>query len=132
MSSAGGANDLRDSIPPRTTYPAGAPPGRLRISESTVDVASDALAILAEVAQQIRSLEAEKIRMIGIAQERGASWDQIGSALDVTRQAAWEKYRERVRDLLDATASRADHGEAETIESAANVLREIRRRRRRG
>ena len=82
--------------------------------------------------QQIRSLEAEKIRLIGIAQERGASWDQIGSALDVTRQAAWETYRERVRGLLDATASRAEHGEAQTLESAAKVLRAVRRRRRGG
>ena len=106
--------------------------GRVRTSETTVGYGTDTLDVLSEVAQQIQRLEVEKIRLIGVAQERGASWDQIGTALDVTRQAAWEKYRERVRDLLDAKGNRADHSEAESLESAANVLREIRRRRRSG
>jgi hypothetical protein len=132
MPSTQPAKRLHESATPPDSFPARAPKARLRASAATTDAGLDALAVLAEIAEQIRSLELQKLRLIGVAQERGASWDQIGTALDVTRQAAWEKYRERVRDVLDATATRAEDGEAETLESAANVLREIRRRRRRG
>ncbi len=78
----------------------------------------------------MRVLEARKVRLIGLAQQLGASWDEIGSALEVSRQAAWEKYRDRVRELLGVTAARARHSEDETLESAARVLKEVRARRR--
>lgn len=97
--------------------------------ESVVHSAPDALEALGEVELKMRSLELTKIRLIGAAQRHGASWDEIGSAMDVSRQAAWEKYRDRIRDLLDVTAVRASHSEAETLESATAVLREVRRRR---
>lgn len=99
--------------------------------DAVVLSASDALGALSEVEQDMRVLEVQKIRLIGAAQKHGASWDEIGSALDVTRQAAWEKYRDRVRELLDATAARAEYSEDETLESAAEVLKEVRARRRR-
>lgn len=79
----------------------------------------------------MRVLEARKIRLIGAAQRYGASWDDIGSALDVSRQAAWEKYRDRTRALLEDTAARAQHSEEEALASAAQVLKEVRARRRR-
>ena len=104
------------------------PPGDI---DAVVHSPSDALGALSEVEQDMRALEVQKIRLIGAAQKHGASWDEIGTALDVTRQAAWEKYRDRVRELLDATAARAQHSEDETLESAAGVLKEVRTRRRR-
>jgi len=79
----------------------------------------------------MRVLEARKIRVIGLAQRQGASWDEIGSALEVSRQAAWEKYRDRVLALLDATDARSRHSEEQTLESAAQVLKGVRARRRR-
>jgi hypothetical protein len=100
-------------------------------TEGDLRLSSDALAALTGVAQDMLVLEARKIRLIGVAQEQGASWDEIGSALEVSRQAAWEKYRDRVRELLDVTAARARHSEDETLESAAQVLKEVRARRRR-
>ena len=66
----------------------------------------------------MRSLELAKIRLIGAAQRYGASWDEIGSAMGVSRQAAWEKYRDRARGLLDVTAARASHSEAETLQTS--------------
>lgn len=78
----------------------------------------------------MRVLEARKVRLIGLAQQLGVSWDEIGSALEVSRQAAWEKYRDRVRELLRVTAARAHVSEDETLESAARVLKEVRARRR--
>jgi len=92
---------------------------------------SDALGELGRLEADLRALEARRIRLIGVAQRQGASWDDIGSALDVTRQAAWEKYRDRVRELLDATAARSEHSEEELAASATDVLKEVRARRRR-
>lgn len=109
--------------------------GRVTASDPSVDIdtvvhsASEALGALGDVERTMRSLELAKIRLIGVAQQHGASWDEIGSALEVSRQAAWEKYRDRVRSLLDVTAARASHSEEETLESAAAVLREVRGRR---
>jgi len=35
------------------------------------------------------------------AREAGRTWDEIGQALGVTRQAAWQRYRDRMRADLD-------------------------------
>jgi hypothetical protein len=98
--------------------------------EAGLHTASDALEALTGIEHDIRVLEARKVRLIGLAQEQGASWDEIGSALAVSRQAAWEKYRVRVRELLDVTSARARHSEDQTLESAARVLKEVRARKR--
>lgn len=103
-----------------------------RTAEVQVQSSSDALAALNDVEQEIRALEVRRIRLIGAAQQHGASWEEIGSALEVSRQAAWEKYRDRVRAVLEATASRAGDAESEMLDSAARVLGEVRARRRRG
>lgn len=119
---------------PSLRHPAGAL-GRPALFDPAVDVdfvvpsAKKALRTLADIERTMRSLEVAKIQMIGAAQRHGASWDEIGSALEVSRQAAWEKYRVRVRSLLDDTAARATHSEEETLDSAAAVLREVRGRR---
>lgn len=94
-----------------------------------VQSAPDALNALGDLERAMRSMELAKIRLIGAAQAHGASWDDIGSAMSVSRQAAWERYRDRVRVLLDVTAARADHSEQETLDSASTVLKEVRGRR---
>lgn len=109
-------------------------PGPVRathdVDAAAVRSASDALRALAQVDHEMQALEIRKVRLIGAAQRHGASWEQIGSALEVSRQAVWEKYRDQVRALLDATGDRATASEEEALASAASVLREIRRRRR--
>jgi hypothetical protein len=97
--------------------------------DATVHSAADALGALEDIERTVRSLELAKVRLIGTAQRYGASWDEIGAAMAVSRQAAWERYRGRVRELLDVTASRAGHSEEETLASAAAVLGEVRARR---
>lgn len=97
--------------------------------DTVVHSAPEALGALGDIERTMRSLELAKIRLIGVAQRHGASWDEIGSAMEVSRQAAWEKYRDRVRSLLDVTAARATHSEEETLKSAAAVLKEVRGRR---
>jgi hypothetical protein len=96
---------------------------------AVVESASDALGALAQVDQEMRALEVRKVLLIGAAQRHGATWGQIGSALKVSRQAAWEKHRDQVRALFEATGDRATASEEEALLSAASVLREIRRRR---
>jgi len=98
--------------------------------EAVLNSASEALQALTGIEHDIRVLEVRRVLLIGLAQEHGASWDEIGSALQVSRQAAWEKYRVRVRELLDVTAARARHSEDQTLTSAARVLKEVRARKR--
>ncbi len=46
------------------------------------------------VAQVIDSLETKLGELIDLAREEGHSWARIGAALGVSRQTAWEKYRD--------------------------------------
>ena len=127
----------RAAKPSTLAHPSEPASGRIRArpaarrTDVDVESASDALAALGDVEREMRALEVTRIRLIGVAQEHGATWEEIGSALEVSRQAAWEKYRDRVRDILEVTAARARHSEEETLESAARVLKEVRARRRR-
>ena len=48
----------------------------------------------------MRTLELKRVRLIGAAQQLGATWEDIGSALGTSRQAAWETCRVRAPHLL--------------------------------
>jgi|SRR3990170_8969540 len=78
---------------------------------------------------RIDLLEERKLALIAETQTLGGSWEEVGRALVVTRQAAWEKYRRRVRDMLERSAASATYSEEELLDSAADVLRAVRRRR---
>jgi hypothetical protein len=86
---------------------------------------------LEAVEAQMRDLERRRVQLIATAQRHGASWRDISSVLGVSRQAAWEMYRNRAREILDATAERATLSEDEVLASASAALRGIRARRRR-
>jgi len=92
--------------------------------------AGDVLDELRAVVQRIDLLEERKLALIAETQTLGGSWEEVGRALVVTRQAAWEKYRRRVRDMLERSAASATYSEEELLDSAADVLRAVRRRRR--
>lgn len=85
---------------------------------------------LARLEHRMAELDRERIRIISEAQRHGASWDAIAGVLGTTKQSAWETYRLRVKNLLDATASSADTGEDELLDSAAASLARVRTRRR--
>ena len=108
---------------PASRYPA--------VVGTSVPDALDALDALGEVELDIRTLEVKRIALIGAAQAQGASWGEIGAALGVSRQAAWEKYRDLVRAALEVTAARAQHSEEAILASAADALKEVRARRQR-
>ena len=86
---------------------------------AVITSASGALAALVEVELAIRTLEVRPIALIAAAQQHGASWEDLGTALGVSRQAAWERYRDRVRATLEETAGRGRDSEPETLHRAA-------------
>jgi hypothetical protein len=93
--------------------------------------ATPELARLEAVEAEMRELEQERVRLIVTAQRLGASWSAISSVLGVSRQAAWEMYGYRAREILEATANRATSSEDEILASASQTLRGVRARRRR-
>jgi hypothetical protein len=54
----------------------------------------DVLSLLAPHARAIRTAETAVAEHIRVLRDRQVSWTRIGAALGMTKQAAWEKYRE--------------------------------------
>lgn len=48
---------------------------------------------LGKVSGQIHVLDEDRDEMIRAARAAGASWEKIGDAMGVSKQAAWERYR---------------------------------------
>lgn len=65
------------------------------------------------------------------ARREGVSWEQIGEALGMSRQSAWEYYTRDARRALEQTvATNRDLGEAEALRIATKEISRLRRRRR--
>jgi len=62
------------------------------MSETQSDIAA-VLAALGEVSGQIHVLDTDRDDKIRAARAAGASWTQIGEALGISKQSAWERYR---------------------------------------
>lgn len=56
------------------------------------DWRSDPLKLLSDLRQEARSLDLWQHKAAQAARERGLSWDEIGVACGVTKQAAWERF----------------------------------------
>ena len=87
-----------------------------------------ALRVLADSEAEIDRIRRERVRA---ARAAGASWQEIGDALGVSRQSAWEHYTADVRAVLsrnvDANESLDETG---AMEFAVDEVRSVRRRRR--
>lgn len=56
-------------------------------------------------------------------------WDEIGAALGVTRQAAWERYNRRLKDhLVRNVAANDELGEVRTMQLVVEETRAVSRR----
>ena len=65
------------------------------------------------------------------ARAAGATWDEIGEALGMTRQSAWEFFSRETRAALARTAERNDElAEHEAEQLAVAEVRAVRRQRR--
>lgn len=65
-------------------------------ASTKVDDTTD-LRTLAEAVDNVRAGEARVRELVALARANGRSWGEIGIALDVSRQAARERFSEKVR-----------------------------------
>ncbi len=56
------------------------------------DWRSDPLKLISGIREGSRSLDRWQRKAVRAARKQGLSWDEIGSALGVSRQAAWERF----------------------------------------
>ena len=89
------------------------------------DDGAAALRALADVADVRRSLEQAELSAVRTARRHGRSWTEIATMLAITRQSAWERWR----DLDDAGGSAARRTPA--LDTADDELVDPVRRRRR-
>jgi hypothetical protein len=78
-----------------------------------------------------REHELERIRreQVVAARAAGASWQQIGDALGVTRQSAWESFTTETRAALSANVdTNGTLAEDDAIDLAVEEVRAVRRR----
>jgi hypothetical protein len=87
----------------------------------------EALRVLTDGEVELEHLRRDRVQA---ARDAGASWDRIGEALGISRQAAWEYYNRDVRDRLRRNVEEnADLTEDEAMEMAASEVKTVRRRR---
>ena len=82
----------------------------------------DPLRVIGEIVDSSRGIESMLREWVNIARTRGASWQHVADALRVSRQSAWERFRE-----VDASSGDTDPGFARAVERA--YLRELRKAR---
>ncbi len=56
------------------------------------DWRADPLKLIAGIREGSRSLERWQRKAVKAARKQGVSWEEIGHALGVSRQAAWERF----------------------------------------
>lgn len=83
----GAARDLLDA-------PAEAP-GEGKLGPAWQELSEDEiLAHLPEISRVGFHVEEQLRHWVGAARERGISWSRIGAALGITRQTAWQRFKE--------------------------------------
>jgi hypothetical protein len=98
-----------------------------------IDVESlptDPLEALRELSRADVELEELRHERVEAARRQGATWDQIGESLGMSRQSAWEYYTREARHVLDETAAGSDLDEDEAMRVATEEVSRVRRRRR--
>jgi hypothetical protein len=84
--------------------------------------------MLADSEAEIDRSRRDRVRA---ARAAGSSWQQIGDALGISRQSAWESYTAEVRTMLSLNVDANDSlDETEAIDLAVDEVRSVRRRRR--
>ena len=91
---------------------------------------ADPLEALRELSRADVELEALRRERVEAARSQGATWDEIGESLGMSRQSAWEYYTRKTRRVLDESAAGSDLDEDEAIRVATEEVSRLRRRRR--
>jgi hypothetical protein len=93
---------------------------------------SDPLDALQELARRESELGVLRRVAIEAAREAGATWEQVGAALGMSRQAAWEYYSRSVRaKLADSAIEGTEMSDDEAMDLSVGEVRIARRDRRR-
>ena len=97
------------------------------------DDSDDALRALADVAEVRRALEQAELSAVRTARRHARSWTEIATMLAITRQSAWERWRD-LDDTPADTRDARDGGPVATVRAVAGASGELvgRVRRRRG
>jgi hypothetical protein len=90
---------------------------------------ADPLEALRELSRADVELEALRRERVEEARSRGATWDQIGESLGMSRQSVWEYYTRGTRRVLDESVARTGLGEDEAMRVAIQEVSRVRRRR---
>ncbi len=120
-----GERDVALARPPTSGYPDTV--SVIVVAESLPRDPLSALRVLTESEHEL-----DRIRRMQViaARAAGASWQQIGDALGVTRQSAWESFTTETRAALasnvDANITLA---EDDAVDLAVDEVRAVRRRR---
>jgi hypothetical protein len=91
---------------------------------------ADPLAALRALSRADLELEALRRQRVQAARRRGATWEQIGESLGMSRQSAWEYYTRETRRVLEETATGTDLNEDEAMRVATDEVSRVRRGRR--
>ena len=91
---------------------------------------ADPLEALRELSRADVELEELRRERVEAARRQGATWDQIGESLGMSRQSAWEYYTRETRRLLEESAAGSDLDDDEAMRVATEGVSRVRRRRR--
>ena len=92
---------------------------------------ADPVEALRELTRSEAELERVRLERVRAAREAGVSWDQIGAALGITRQAAWEYFNRDLQNRLTRNVeANTELTEEEAMKLAVGESRAVRRRRR--
>ncbi len=92
----------------------------------------DPLDALRALTRSEAELDELRHQQVAAARDGGASWEQIGEALGMSRQSAWEYFAKRASENLKAMAeANSDLSEDEAMALAVEEVKAVRRRRRR-
>ncbi len=102
----------------------------MRVIDAT-SLPREPLEALRELARAGEEIEELRRQQVAAARRRGASWEQIGESLGMSRQSAWEYYTRDARAALEDSAGGAELSEDDAMQVATEEVSQVRRRRRR-
>ena len=93
------------------------------------DLPQDPLSALRALNEHEHELERIRREQVVAARAAGASWQQIGDALGVTRQSAWESFTAATRAALSTNVDvNSTLAEDDAVDLAVEEVRAVRRR----
>ncbi|MGI9016975.1 MAG: hypothetical protein ACR2HR_07720 [Euzebya sp.] len=86
----------------------------------------DALDVLGALSSMTEQITRWRRQAVAHARIQGRSWAEIGAALGMSRQAAWEQFSADIDTMLDEIRDQSDLAEAEAVALANDEIRQMR------